>query len=69
MSRFHVGGGPSDKRGSQKFHRRIGSIANRSGRVPKGTKMPGQVGGNYKCIRGLQVSLVYRFTINTGSFV
>ena len=56
MSRFHVGGGPSDKRGSQKFHRRIGSIANRSGRVPKGTKMPGQVGGNYKCIRGLQVS-------------
>jgi len=55
MSRFHVRGGTSDKRGSQKSHRRIGSVANRSGRVPKGTKMPGQVGGNYKCIRGLQV--------------
>lgn len=55
MQRFKVGGGPSDKRGSHGWHRRIGSIGNRSGHVWKGTKMPGQLGGTYITTRGLQI--------------
>jgi len=55
MQRFKVKGGPSDARGAHGWHRRIGSIGDRRGHVWKGTKMPGQLGGVYKLIPGLQV--------------
>jgi len=55
IQRFHHAGGPSDARGSHGWHRRTGSIGSRTGKVVKGKKMPGQLGGTYESSRGLKV--------------
>jgi len=56
MQRWKFKGGPSDSRGSHKFHRRPGAIGSgRSGHVDKGKKMPGQLGGTYETTKALKV--------------
>ncbi|XP_039254978.2 large ribosomal subunit protein uL3m-like [Styela clava] len=59
MQRWHMKGGPASH-GATKWHRRIGSLADRSGRVVKGRRMPGQLGGTYETAYGRRI-----FRINT----
>lgn len=47
MQRWHMAGGPAEH-GATKWHRRLGSLASRSGRVAKSRRMPGQLGGTFE---------------------
>lgn len=61
MQRFHMKGGPASH-GATKWHRRLGSLHNRSGTIPKGRRMPGQLGGTYEtalCRRILRMNTRY----------
>jgi len=54
VKRWGFKGGPASH-GCTKFHRRPGSIGDRSGIVHKGKKMPGQMGGKMTWIRGVKI--------------
>lgn len=57
IKRWGFSGGPSDERGSTKFHRRPGCIGSgrEKARVWPGQKLPGHVGGNRVKMIGLQI--------------
>lgn len=54
MQRFHAKGGKATH-GNHGWHRRIGSIGDRSGHVTKGRTMPGQLGGTYETVKKLKI--------------
>jgi large subunit ribosomal protein L3 len=59
MKRFGFAGGPASH-GASKFHRRPGSIGGRTdpGRVWKGKKMPGRMGGRARTVKNARVHRV-----------
>lgn len=66
MKRWGFSGGPSDERGSTKFHRRPGCIGSGrdKGRVWPGQKMPGHVGNSIVKLIGLQILRInYRHNV------
>jgi large subunit ribosomal protein L3 len=66
MKRHGFAGGPSDERGSTKFHRRPGCIGSgrKKSRVWPGQKMPGHVGGDFRTMAGLQILRInYKYNV------
>ena len=56
MRRYGFRGGPSDKYGSTKFHRKRGSIGSgRKHKVLPGTRMPGFMGNKLVMMKGLKI--------------
>lgn len=56
MKRWHFKGGTSDARGNTKNHRRTGSIGTQGDAMVKpGKCMPGHMGREYACARGLKI--------------
>ena len=56
MRRFGFRGGPSDKYGSTKFHRKRGTVGSgRKNKVLPGTRMPGVMGNKLVMMKGLKV--------------
>jgi len=56
MKRWHFSGGPASH-GATKWHRRVGAIGQRTypGKIWKGKKMPGRMGGKPVAAQSLQV--------------
>lgn len=56
MKRYGFRGGPSDKYGSTKFHRKRGTVGSgRKHKILPGTRMPGFMGNKQVMMKGLKV--------------